>query len=345
VNSKIKEDFKLNAEAENFKKVGILEWSKKWWKEYYRNDIKAAHNDITKYLKFFFTIDNNDSSIIAIKNMYSDYKRQSSEKNKLHKEKECLKKLENLNVEGITHIFNSIKKGKYQYYPKQLNDVWNDALFHDDPKNCTWMDALFHWKFAGRNFDYDEPVKPVDDTWVEVLFEKKKNFGEEDLEKIKLKKELFKQNKRYTLLYLHNNMANFDDDLYKLKFKTLVSNIFWKHVLLSPHRFPLFDQRVLIAYKLLKDKLLWTRGAPNDKSLYDDNKHGGYKYFILDTINKNKSISEQFVTLRKIDCALFAFEKYVIRKAFPQFVPISLELIDETLSKNSKSKEKKIMMK
>lgn len=131
--------------------------------------------------------------------------------------------------------------------------------------------------------------------------------------------------------------------------RALVANIFWLHAF-DPLEFPIFDQRTLRSWLLLSEAennltrhphSLWRQGVPmgvdlalfyktdRGESLYTSQdsqaKISGKARFadkILDVTAQFSSDSERFMTLRKIDWALFAFDRQVISRLFSREIPI-----------------------
>ncbi|MFH1289057.1 MAG: hypothetical protein ABII25_10265 [bacterium] len=115
---------------------------------------------------------------------------------------------------------------------------------------------------------------------------------------------------------------------------SLVSRIFWKHIY-NPLSYPIFDQRTLRTFALLFNKSnefiplnhLWIGGVPtgtNIEKYYDS----CFKKIIINSIKEITNDIEKFLLLRKIDYALFAFDKFIISKSINKTIPIFKKIVE-----------------
>jgi len=131
-------------------------------------------------------------------------------------------------------------------------------------------------------------------------------------------------------------LKNFEDVEKTYNKNTLVSRIFWSHVF-EPLEYPLFDQRTLRTFLLLwkNDKkmwndekdifhpnYLWINNVPSGENAYEFYENV-FQKLILKSVKKLEDGREKFILLRKIDWALFAFDKHVIKPCIGKSIPIS----------------------
>lgn len=143
------------------------------------------------------------------------------------------------------------------------------------------------------------------------------------------------RNRSNKILEKAKKLHNYHDVSKTYTKSSLVSLIFWFHVF-KPFEYPLFDQRTLRTFLLLwngqKDKnssnyhpkSLWLGGVPSGNNIYDFY-NGVFKSLILKTVTKESKGNDKkkFILLRKIDWALFAFDKYLISPCIGKSIPIS----------------------
>jgi hypothetical protein len=194
---------------------------------------------------------------------------------------------------------------------------------------CKWFPAYFQAdsKAVAHDRDWYLPVFLTNsDTIFEKSAEKYLDFSKCKYEKQKLDADkienLYKW--KFPAISLNGFKANQFKQIAAIKKveeikevysdTALVSVIFWSHVL-DPLQYPLFDQRVLRTFKLLNDKVSWTKGVPKGKDLHTYYEET-YKKFILSKIDGAVSDKAKFIKLRVIDWALFGFDKYITSKAF-----------------------------
>ena len=114
----------------------------------------------------------------------------------------------------------------------------------------------------------------------------------------------------------------------------LVSLIYWSHIF-DPFGYPIFDQRILRTFLLLSSikcnihdapHFLWIGGVPSGKMFFDFYEDY-YKVFISNKLKEIKDAKEKFLSLRKIDWALFGFDKYIISESIGNIL-----LLDKTIN-------------
>lgn len=116
---------------------------------------------------------------------------------------------------------------------------------------------------------------------------------------------------------------------------SLVSLIYWKHIC-RPDQYPIFDQRTMRAFSILngnRENFLWIGGVPNGNALYQYYNEI-YKPQIINSVPQNLPIKEKLLSFRKIDYALFSFDKFIISKAISKRIPVNRtvsDLLDEKL--------------
>lgn len=116
--------------------------------------------------------------------------------------------------------------------------------------------------------------------------------------------------------------------------KSLVSLIFWKHIY-KPLSYPIFDQRTLRTFALLFNEPnefippshLWIGGVPSGANILKYY-NSCFKKTIINSIKEITNDIERFLLLRKIDYALFAFDKFIISRSINKTIPASKKIIE-----------------